>query len=397
MSVREGASTAREATVHLLLRVGLPRDPRATRHLGTFLAVTAATVLVTRALLAASGYPQLGGDGLHVAHVLWGGLLMAVAFLMLLSFLGPVLRPFGALVGGVGFGLFVDEVGKFVTDDNDYFYEPTAAIIYATVVALGLVVEALHGRRARDPREALAGAVDDAVAGVVGGFTPDARRRAWRRLEEAGDVRGATEVAALLRAVPEDHEELPDPVAAVARGTVSALHVLVRARFVPWVAVVALVGTAGITMTRGLLGWQDLGGLWWVAAGAVVSAVVGVAFAVVGLLRVTRDAVDGYRWFRRSVLVSLLVTQFFLFRLSEWDASWGLLVDLLLLGVVSAELAVLRRAAEERGDTTETGAPAGIEAPAEIATGRSHAAREEPTRAADTARGAGSEQPRRVR
>lgn len=350
------ATAARDATVHLLLRLGLPRDPRATRHLGTFLAVTAATVLVTRALLAASGYPQLGGEGLHIAHVLWGGLLMAVAFLLLLSFLGPVLRPIGAVVGGVGFGLFVDEVGKFVTDDNDYFYEPTAAIIYATVVALGLVVEALHGRRPRDPREALAGALDDAVAGVVGGFTPEARSRAWRRLEEAGHVPGAAETAALLRSVREDHEELPDPVAAVARGTVRVLHVLVRARFVPWVAVVLLVGTAGVTVTRGLLRWGELGGLWWVAAGVVLSGAVGVVCAVVGLLRVGRDAVEGYRWFRRSVLVSLLVTQFFLFRLSEWDASWGLLVDLLLLGVVSAELAVLRRAAEERGAATETGA-----------------------------------------
>ncbi|WP_243738002.1 hypothetical protein [Cellulomonas shaoxiangyii] len=362
---------AGHATVHLLLRLGLPRDPRATRHLGTFLAVTAATVLVTRALLAASGYPQLGGGDLHVAHVLWGGLLMAVAFLLLLSFLGPVLRPIGAVLGGIGFGLFVDEVGKFVTSDNDYFYEPTAAIIYATVVALGLVVEWLHGRRPRDPREALAGAVDEAVAGVAGGFTHDARNRARTLLEEAGDVRGAAETAALLRAVPEDDDELPDPVGAVARGTVRVLHALVRARLVPWVAVLLLVSAAVVTITRGLLRWGDLGGLWWVAAGVVVSGVVGVLLAVMGLLRVGRDAVDGYRWFRRSGLVSLLVTQFFLFRLSEWDASWGLLVDLLVLGVVSAELAVLRRAQEERDDARAD--------------------------EADAAAGAGSEQPRTVR
>ncbi|MBC7549734.1 MAG: hypothetical protein H7269_02315 [Cellulomonas sp.] len=130
---------------------------------------TVVTVLLTRGLLALLGYPQLGGGGLHVAHVLWGGLLMAVAFVLLLSFAGPVVRPVGALVGGVGFGLFIDEIGKFVTSDNDYFYKPTASLIYLVVVVLLLVAEALQGRRPPHASEALAGAVDLAVAGVAGG------------------------------------------------------------------------------------------------------------------------------------------------------------------------------------------------------------------------------------
>src|SRR5690606_16812914 len=114
-------------------------------------------VLLTRALLAAAGYPQIGSGGLHVAHVLWGGLLMAVAFVLMLSFAGPVVRPVGALLGGIGFGLFVDEVGKFVTSDNDYFYEPTAALIYLVVVALVLLGEMVHGRVPHRPVEYVAG------------------------------------------------------------------------------------------------------------------------------------------------------------------------------------------------------------------------------------------------
>lgn len=134
-----------------LLRLGLPRDPAASSHLAGFVVASVVTVLLTRAFLAATGYPQIGGGGLHVAHVLWGGLLMALAFVVLLSFAGPVARPLGALLGGVGFGLFVDEVGKFVTADNDYFYEPTAALIYAVVVALVLLAGSSPsgGRRGR--------------------------------------------------------------------------------------------------------------------------------------------------------------------------------------------------------------------------------------------------------
>ena len=117
-----------------LLRLGLPRDPAGPSQLAGFLVSAVVTVMLTRAFLAATGYPQLGGGGLHVAHVLWGGLLMALGFVVLLSFVGPAVRPLGALLGGVGFGLFVDEIGKFVTSDNNYFYAPTAALIYAVEI-----------------------------------------------------------------------------------------------------------------------------------------------------------------------------------------------------------------------------------------------------------------------
>ena len=40
------------------------------------------------------------------------------------------MRPAGALAGGIGFGLFVDAIGKFVTSDADYFYRSAALLIY---------------------------------------------------------------------------------------------------------------------------------------------------------------------------------------------------------------------------------------------------------------------------
>ena len=113
---------------------------------------------------------------------------------------------------------------------------------------------------------------------------------------------------------------------------------------------VVLLGSSAFTIARAVTGWwSGDGSPAWVLVGALVAAAASGVLCVVGLLRVGGDAIEGYLWFRRAVIVSLLVTQFFLFRLSQWDASWGLLVDLLVLGLVAAELDALRRRADGEG------------------------------------------------
>ncbi|MBU4214184.1 MAG: hypothetical protein KJ792_05965 [Actinobacteria bacterium] len=332
--------TARTISVRApLLRLGLPRDQQATTHLGTFLVTAMLTVLVTRALLAATGYPQLGGGGLHIAHVLWGGLLLTLAFFAVLSFVGPAVRPLAALVGGVGFGLFIDEVGKFLTADNDYFYAPTASVVYASIVVLGLLVEVLHSLRTADPTESLANAVDEASAGVAGGLSPTARRRAYRYLTAAGTVPGTSQTAALLDSIGTDHEEVPDPAAAVRRWALGVLHRVVRARAVPWIAVAVFMVGSAASVGLGLTGSD---GPRWLLVGVAGSGLTSFGLAAFGLWRMRTNQVDGYLWVRRGMLVGVLVTQFFNFRLSQWDASVGLIVNLLALGVVSVELDELR-------------------------------------------------------
>ena len=166
-------------------RRGLPRELRATTYLIAFVVATVATVLATRGVLAAAGFPQLSGSGLHVAHVLWGGLLMALALVLVMSFVGPVIRPVVAVIGGIGFGLFIDEVGKFVTSENDYFFRPAAAIMYVVIVLFVLLIQALHGRRRPQPEELLAGALVEAVGGAAGGIS-DGRRARALALVDAG-------------------------------------------------------------------------------------------------------------------------------------------------------------------------------------------------------------------
>ncbi|GIG34897.1 hypothetical protein [Cellulomonas pakistanensis] len=344
---RRGDRTAAAERHHVrrrspVLVLGLPRDPAGPRHVAGFLAVTVLTVLVTRGALALTGFPQLGGGGLHIAHVLWGGLLMAVAVVGVLSWAGPVVRPLAALVGGIGFGLFIDEIGKFVTSDNDYFYEPTASLIYVVVVVLVLVGEAIHGRR-RDPHETLAAAADLAVAGLAGGFSSRARRQARELVDGAGDVRGAAEVRALLDVVEDDARELPDPISAVSRAVVTASRRVARVRWLPRLTVGLLAVVTVYTVVRATVLVATGADLpWWAMVGLLASGAASLVCSLVGLRLVGRDRRRGYEWFRRAVLVNLLLSQIFLFRIDQWSAVTGLVVDLVLLGVVAAELDVLR-------------------------------------------------------
>src|SRR5919201_5377778 len=84
------------------------------RLLDVVLVCAVATILVVRTQLWLTNYPQLGGHGLHIAHLLWGGLLMLAAIVLLLAFITSVARRVAAVIGGVGLGLFMDELGKFV-------------------------------------------------------------------------------------------------------------------------------------------------------------------------------------------------------------------------------------------------------------------------------------------
>ncbi|MBV9455645.1 MAG: hypothetical protein JOZ19_16260, partial [Rubrobacter sp.] len=90
----------------------------------------AASVILIRLFLELTGYPQVGNSELHVAHVLWGGLLLFIACLLSLVFANRWVYKVSALLAGVGVGLFIDEVGKFITQSNNYFYPAAAPIIY---------------------------------------------------------------------------------------------------------------------------------------------------------------------------------------------------------------------------------------------------------------------------
>ncbi len=81
--------------------------------------------------------------------------MMAIAIVFAIAFLAPNNRTFIAFIGGCGFGWFIDELGKFITRDVNYFFRPTIALIYITFIAMYLVFRGIQ-RRALGADEAVA-------------------------------------------------------------------------------------------------------------------------------------------------------------------------------------------------------------------------------------------------
>src|SRR5512142_371317 len=120
----------------------------------------AISVIVTRTFLQMTGYPQIGGATLHIAHVLWGGLLLFVASLLPLILANRWVYTLAGVLSGVGVGLFIDEVGKFITRSNDYFYPPAAPIIYGFFLLTVLLYVEVRRPADRDARTELYHAFD---------------------------------------------------------------------------------------------------------------------------------------------------------------------------------------------------------------------------------------------
>jgi hypothetical protein len=315
------------------------------RHLDTFLVCAVAAVLGNRVFLIITGYPQLGDGTLHISHAIWGAAMMAIAIVIAVAFLPPFTRGFVAFLGGAGFGWFIDELGKFITRQVNYFFQPTIALIYITFVAMYLVFRSIQAR-SYTPDEAVLNGLEALKAASIGSLN-DARRRAAIALIEETGASGSipAQVTALLRDVPALPPRSPTALerwgsnmrARYRRWTerrsftriVSSL--LVFLAFSTVLLAVSLASDAA--QVRGFAEWA-----------AVVSSFVSGTFYIVGAVMLRRSRLAAYTWFDRGLLIDILVTQVFQFAQEQLAGVAGLVVTIGLWVMVRSAI----RAERER-------------------------------------------------
>jgi len=163
----------------------------------------AGSISLTRLGLYLTGYPHLGGGSLHIAHVLWGGLLLFASALLPLVFANQAIRIWSAILSGVGVGLFIDEVGKFITSTNDYFSPAAAPIIYVFFLLSVLIYLFVHRQHRPDPAEKLYFLMQQLEEIVDGSLTEEEREKMISRVEHLRNIIHGKELLRLSASILE--------------------------------------------------------------------------------------------------------------------------------------------------------------------------------------------------
>jgi len=301
-----------------------------------FLISAIVCVLGIRALLSLTGYPQIGSGGLHVAHVLFGGIGMAAALVLMMSSLTAPAIHLAAVIGGLGFGAFIDEIGKFVTSDNNYFYRPAVAVMYMIFVAIYIAARSIE-RRSRPSKAAyLANVLELTKEAVVGNLDEGEARRAREYLLRCDQTSPlVAPLGAILERIGTAPLHAPGALA-TNRNRIRSLYLgIVRRHWFTTLIVAVFVVTGLVAFVQGIivLGGAGRHELSFVGWGELVSDLSVGALVVLGLVRIRRSRLAAYRMFARAVLVSIFLAQPFAFYRIQFWAIAGLAAAILFWGI----------------------------------------------------------------
>ncbi len=300
-----------------------------------FLLSAFVSLLSIRVYLSLTGYPQLGNGNFHIAHMLWGGFGMLVALMALFVLLNNEVRYFAAVVGGIGFGAFIDELGKFITADNNYFFQPTIALIYVIFVLIFLLSRFLEASQKMTSKEYIINTLEIVKDIFSHDFDRDDKRKALKYLKKV-NIKDPfiDDLQRLIERVKIDEDDASDLIKKIKRNLHKFYLNLVEKRWFKFIFFLFFIAGGIYSLARGFYFFgSDLEFSIW-ADGYIFSAALSGLFILIGLVTMRRSRLSGYLWFKRGVLVSIFLTQFFLFYKNQLSAVVGLAESLLFLLII---------------------------------------------------------------
>jgi hypothetical protein len=312
-----------------------PRDVEAGDIIEYFLVSAVTSILVIRTFLYFTGYPQLGGQNFHIAHMLWGGFLMMVALISLFVFLNKEVKYFAAIVGGVGFGAFIDELGKFITNDNNYFYRPTIAIIYVIFVLLFLGARAIEKYFKFTKDEYTVNALEMTKQAVVHDLNKEEKRIALSYLKKSDQgnpiVQLLTQALKNSLTIPSEKPNFLHDLRTQAKE--NYIRFIRSPRFAFFIISFSVIATL-INFGQAFFDFNKASTFseW----GELIFSLVSGGFVIIGIyfLIYKKSRKNTYQMLKISILFSIFLTQFFRFLEEQLSAITGLLINLVILSVL---------------------------------------------------------------
>jgi hypothetical protein len=312
------------------------RNLQADDYLENFLISSIVSLFIIRIFLRLTHYPHLGRGEFHIAHMLWGGLFMLTAIIILLSFLSKPSKNIASILGGIGFGTFIDELGKFITNDNNYFFRPTIALIYIIFVLIYLLLKFIPNFRKTTEKEYLVNTLETLKEAAINDFDEEEERRAYEYLHKCDPqnpiVQSLTGLLSKMTAAPNP----PPSIFTKMQQTVKSWYYVIAKSdliikiiifYLAFQTVDTIVNTSILAFTKQLLPFDEWGKLY-------SSGLAGM-FVIIGLLSLNFSKIEAYRFFRIAMLISILLTQFFSFMRGGWIEIIPLAANIFMLMVIN--------------------------------------------------------------
>ncbi len=314
----------------------LIRDLEANTYRENFFVAAIVTIFIIRIFLQLTDYPQLGLGDLHIAHILWGGLFMLTAIIILLSFLNKSAASIAAVLGGIGFGTFIDELGKVITKENDYFFQPTIAYIYITFVLLYLISRLIPRYRPISQKEYLVNAIELVKESAINDFDQEEEKRARDYLKNCPPndphVKAVKTLLANIDALP---VAKPNALVLMRMLLSKWYHDVAYSDLIFKVVIIVLgfqiIRTIAQTISILRIRPELSFGEW----GQFSASLLAACFLLMGFLTFRLSRVGAYRFFRVAVLISLFLTDFFAFMDPSWFDIVSIIGNVFILQVIN--------------------------------------------------------------
>ncbi len=304
-----------------------------------FLISSLGTILIIRFFLKLTNYPQIGSSTFHIAHLLWGGFFMLVSFLLIFSFLSRGAMSLSSVVAGVGFGAFIDELGKFITRDNNYFFQPTIAIIYIIFISLYITSRFLSQRKNISKQEYLINAIDMIKEFALNDLDSFEKKKAMEYLLKSDQEDPLVKILKSFLGNAQTIKVSDRSLWSEGRHYVSEKYYqFTRSKVVRKLLIFMLILQLVVSLSLVSREFTNLQEMSIINYGIILSTITSGIFVILGVILFTANKHTSYLFFKVSILISIFITQPFLFYQEQLSAIVGLLVNLLLLAVVDYAL-----------------------------------------------------------